>query len=120
MAKAGNLYFAEFADVSVGEANRLAASLVDLLGKHAPEADVGRHRADPGAQDLGSLVGIVLDSAAVTAIAAGIAAFLKAHTSVAIRFRDKDGTTGDVRLSGRLEPDHIAAALNRIRRRGGQ
>lgn len=65
-----------FENVSAAEANRLAAELEGLLRRTHPDASGTRKRPDEATMDLGTVVLAVVGSAAATAVAQGIAAWL--------------------------------------------
>jgi hypothetical protein len=65
-----------FPEASPAEANQLAGGLADVLRDLDKDIEVERKRDQPDTQDFGGTLVIVLGSAAATAIAKGIAAWL--------------------------------------------
>lgn len=80
-----------FRDVTTAEANRFASTLADALRDVHPSITVDRHRERANTQDFGaSLIVSILGTAAATAVAKGIAAWLARNSGARIEIRRKD------------------------------
>ncbi len=75
---------------NVARANMLAADLKHFLEDTSPEVNAEQIRANPEDQDFGTILGIVLGSAAITAVAKGIRDWLARNQDAEIEFRTKD------------------------------
>lgn len=86
-------YKVQFANVSKAEADAYAADLADYLRSTVPQQDlkVDRERTSATSQDFGATLVLVLGTAAVTAVAKGVQAWLKAHTGTSIDITTPDG-----------------------------
>lgn len=84
-----------FPDASKAEGNRLANSLADVLRDTDPNILVERQRERPDTQDFGATLAVILGTAAATAVAKGIAAWLARNSGAKIEIRSK----GEVVLS---------------------
>jgi hypothetical protein len=82
-----------FPGVSDAQGNILAASLQPRLREAHPSISVERRRINPEAQDGGATLAIILGSAAITAIAKGIAEWLARNSGTAIEVHAPDGTS---------------------------
>lgn len=78
-----------FADVSTAEGNRLASTLADVLRDVDPNILVHRQRESSDSQDMGASLAVMLGTAAVTAFAKGIAAWLARNSGARIEIRRK-------------------------------
>ena len=78
-----------FPDVSIAEANRLANALADALQDIDPSIVVDRQRERPETQDFGASLAVILGTAAATAVAKGIAAWVARNSGVTIEIRRK-------------------------------
>ena len=78
-----------FPDASVAEGNRLASSLADALQDMDPNIVVDRQRERADTQDFGAILAVILGTAAVTAVAKGIAAWLARNSGARIEIRRK-------------------------------
>jgi len=76
-----------FPDATAAEANRLAGTLADTLRDTDPTVVVQRIRNRADTQDLGASLALVLGTAAVTAIAKGIAAWLARNSGAKMTIR---------------------------------
>jgi hypothetical protein len=96
------------ADTDGAAASGAAGGLADRLREIAgvESAERGRERDDT--MDLGTIVTVVATSAAATAVAQGIAAWLKARRGTKLRVTRPDGTV--VELNG-VDPDAGLKAL---------
>jgi hypothetical protein len=65
-----------FPDASAAEGNRFAGTLADALRDVDPSIVVDRQRERPETQDFGATLAVVLGTAAITAVAKGMAAWL--------------------------------------------
>jgi hypothetical protein len=89
-------YVVRFPKSDDATGNMQARDLADFLRDELP-LDAGvkatPQRANPEAQDFGATLVLILGTAAVTAVAKGIAAWLKGHTGVTMEIAT---TTGHV------------------------
>ena len=83
----------QFLDASMAEKNHLAASLVEALRDTDPGVTADRHREQADTQDFGAIVTVILGSAAVTAIAKGVANWLARNSGAKLQIQRPDGTT---------------------------
>jgi hypothetical protein len=74
----------KFAEATAAEANVLSSSLMDKIRDVAPEAEVSRVRERPDSQDFGTVLVLVLGTAAVEVIARGISAWLTRNSGAKI------------------------------------
>jgi len=103
-----------FADTSVAEGNRLAASLADALRDCDPAVRVDRERERADTQDFGASLSIILGTAAVNALAKGIASWLQRNSGARIEIRrDNNVVLTATRLDSGDVPK-IAEALARL------
>lgn len=93
-----------FADVDKGTANEFAGELAEFLTDELPGASVTRQRDDPLTQDFGATLAVILGSAAVTALAKGIAAWLaRRHEAVVVLQKTDDaGNTRKIQVNGQI------------------
>ena len=75
---------------SVARANILASDLKRCLEETSPEVSTEQIRDDPEAQDFGTIVSVILGSAAITAVAKGIRDWLARNQDAEIELRTKD------------------------------
>lgn len=89
-------------------AQMMAGDLCDFLAIEAAGARVTRHREDPLAMDFGATLAIILGSSSVTALATGLAAWLRRRQDahLQLRRRHPDGTVDDVIVDGRPGARH--------------
>jgi hypothetical protein len=80
----------------------MAEELTDFLRVETPGAEVTRHRDDPLAMDFGATLVIVLGSSSVTALATGLAVWLRRRQDARIQLRrtEADGSTTELTLDG--------------------
>jgi len=76
-----------FGDSTTAEGNRFAGSLADTLRALDPTIQVQRVRDRPDAQDFGASLVVILGTAAVTALAKGIASWLARNSGANIVIR---------------------------------
>jgi hypothetical protein len=76
-----------FSGTSTAEGNRLAGTLGDALRDLDPRIIVQRNRERPDAQDFGASLAVLLGTAAATAVAKGIAAWLARNSGAQIEIR---------------------------------
>jgi hypothetical protein len=76
-----------FPDTSTAEGNQLASSLADALEDLDPNIVVDRQRERSDTQDFGATLAVILGTAAVTAVAKGIAAWLARNSGARIEIR---------------------------------
>jgi hypothetical protein len=101
-----------FPDTSVAEANRLAGSLASAVSQTHPSVSVNRHKTNVESQDGGATLAIILGSAAISAVAKGIAAWLGHNSGTMIEVLRSDGTSVRVKYaSGRDTAETVEAAL---------
>jgi hypothetical protein len=78
-----------FPGASTAEGNRLAGTLADALRDVDPTIVAQRKRERPDTQDFGASLAVVLGTAAVTAVAKGIAAWLSRNSGARVEIRSK-------------------------------
>jgi len=100
-----------FPGASVAEANRYAADLAAVLREIDPEIAVEQRRDREDTQDFGATLAIILGTAAATAVAKGVAAWLARHSGAKIQI----GADGSVLASNLDSRDaaRIAEAFSR-------
>lgn len=81
-----------FPDATTAEANRLAANLADAVRDIDPGVLVERRRERSDTQDFGASLAIMLGTAAATAIAKGIGAWLARNSGVRVEIKRKGET----------------------------
>jgi hypothetical protein len=90
-----NGFVIEFPGVSSPEASRCAAELEQLLKDELADtrspASVERLRIEPEAQDLGTVLAIILGAKATIELAKGISKWLSRHNQGKLRLRTRDG-----------------------------
>jgi Effector Associated Constant Component 1 len=79
-----------FLDATDAERNRLAGTLANHLRDVDPGIIVERQRDRPDTQDFGATLSLVIGTAAATALARGIAAWLARNSGARIEIRRKD------------------------------
>lgn len=88
------------------ESARLAVSLRDWLRDELPTSDVTLVKADQTTMDAGSIVSVILESSAITILAAGVADWLRRrpHSTVKVDGLEVTGLTpgGAERIAHRL------------------
>jgi len=87
-------YHINFLHMSAAEADTAAADLADFLKNEVVDRrqfQVDRQRTKPGSQDFGATLVLVLGTAAATAVAKGVRAWLTAHTGTTIEITDERG-----------------------------
>ncbi|MDJ0838873.1 MAG: hypothetical protein QNK37_20305 [Acidobacteriota bacterium] len=89
-----------FPDASAAQANQWAADLKQLLEETHPDVRLEQVRDREETMDLGATLGIILGSAAVTAVARGIQAWLTKRQDASIEFA-KDGRVTAKGLRGK-------------------
>ena len=100
-----------FGDADVAEANRLASTLAEALRDVDPTILATQVRERQDTQDFGASLSVVLGTAAVTAVAKGIGAWLARNSGARIEIRQGDKV---VLLATHLDSKdvpQIAAAL---------
>jgi hypothetical protein len=98
----------EFMGVDAAEANSMANALRDLILNAHPSVKVTPAQPDPTAQDLGSILQVIISDApviapAITAVAGAITAFLRLRRTASIRIK-KDGEV----IISNVTPDQAA------------
>jgi hypothetical protein len=76
-----------FPDIPLAEGNRLANTLAEALRDADSNIVVDRQRERPDTQDFGATLAVILGTAAVTAVAKGIAAWLARNSGARIEVR---------------------------------
>lgn len=76
-----------FPDNSVADGNRFAGSLANALQDISPDIAVERIRERADTQDFGASLGIILGTAAATAVAKGIGAWLARNSGAKVEIR---------------------------------
>jgi hypothetical protein len=102
-----------FPGASPDQASRYADELKDELLRLAPKFSKEKERDVKKAMDFGATLAIILGSAAVTALAKGIAVFTAKHGDAIIDVKTKNG---DFRVErGHVSPSHAASdSLQRL------
>jgi hypothetical protein len=105
----------EFPDASPAEAGRQAADLEQTLKNTLEDArspaSVERIRVNPEAQDLGTVLAIILGAKATIELAKGIGKWLSRNNQAKLKLRTRDGR--EVVLSN-LESKDIAGVLKSL------
>jgi len=78
-----------FPNASTAEGNRHASTLAESLRDIDPNIVVDRQRERPDTQDFGATLAVMLGTAAATAVANGIAAWLARNSGARIEIRRK-------------------------------
>ena len=115
MADGDHTLTLSFDNADLGEANRFAAELGELLRDADAPIAVREARADPNAMDFGATLVIVLGTPAVIALAKGIADWLRMRPNARVTLKDKDGS---VVASGLTSADARAIIEQRLAARG--
>ncbi len=102
-----------FPGASVAEANRYAADLGAALREIDREIAVEQRRDREDTQDFGATLAIILGTAAATAIAKGVAAWLARHSGAKIQI-SADGTV----LASNLDSGDAARIAEAFSRSG--
>jgi hypothetical protein len=103
-----------FVDVTEAEGNKLAGSLLSSLREIDRNISVERHKTKSESQDYGSILALVLGSAAVGSVAKGIAQWIARHAGTTIRIRSADGTSVDIKnATGQDTAEIVQAALQK-------
>jgi Effector Associated Constant Component 1 len=102
-----------FPDASTAEGNRLASSLADVLSDLDPNIAVDRQRERPDTQDFGATLAVILGTAAATAVAKGIAAWLARNSGARIEIRRKGKVVMTATHLDSKDVPRIAEALSR-------
>jgi len=82
-------FIVSFPDATSAEGNRFANTLADALRDADQNVVVDRQRERPDTQDFGASLAVILGTAAVTALAKGIAAWLARNSGARIEIRLK-------------------------------
>jgi hypothetical protein len=108
-----NGFVIEFPDLSPTEAGKNAASLYEVLKNELvdPEKKLKLERVDPAAQDLGTVIAIILGAKATIELARGVGKWLARNNQTRIRFRTRDGRV--VHLNN-LESNDVAGILKTL------
>jgi len=83
-------YLLHFNELSQAEANRYAEELRNVLLNASPEIAVQRERDDPGTQDFGATLVLVLGTPAVVAAATAIGNWLQLRTKASLTIETPD------------------------------
>lgn len=81
------LFTVSFVDTSSAEGNRLASTLAEALRDTDPDVRVSRERERADTQDFGATLAVIAGTAAGTALAKGIAAWLARNSGARIEIR---------------------------------
>jgi hypothetical protein len=82
-------FILSFSGATSAEGNQLASSLKDVLLDTDPGLTVERQRERPDTQDFGATLAIMLGTAAATAVAKGIAAWLARNSGSKLEIRHR-------------------------------
>lgn len=93
-----------FPEADLSTANRLAAELEEAVSRVVPQAEIGRVREDPAAQDFGAIIEILLASAAAREVARGIGNWIEKRPATKIRLRKTtpEGSSAELEIEGRV------------------
>lgn len=108
-----------FPDTTLAEANQLAGSLQECLSDTDPEVKVDRRRLSADTQDFGASLAVMLGTAAATALAKGIAAWMARNSGVSIQVRRPDGSIVVLTHLNSRDVPSIVAALTQDRQPAG-
>jgi hypothetical protein len=99
-----------FPDAEPDLANRYAQELASHL-THLGVPDVSRRRENSEAQDFGATLVLVLGTASVTAIAQGLAAWVKRH-GIKVQLSKPDGTVVSISNADSADIASIVQAIH--------
>jgi hypothetical protein len=103
-----------FLGVTDAEGDKLAGSLLSTLRETDRNLSAERRKADPQSQDYGSILTLVLGSAAVGSVAKGVAQWIARHAGTTIRIQSPDGTSVDIKnATGQDTAQIVQAALQK-------
>jgi hypothetical protein len=102
MTQASQELRVSFTGIDLATANQLAEDLQDALAEEVPDANAARLREDPLTQDFGATLVIILSSAAVTALAKGMAKWLARRQDARVQLKRTmaDGRVIDILIDG--------------------
>jgi hypothetical protein len=83
-------FIVSFPNVSTAEGNRFAGTLAAILRDADPTVEVDRVRERSDTQDFGASLALVLGTAAATAVAKGISAWLARNSGAHLEIRRND------------------------------
>jgi len=107
-------YQIRFPESSDAEADKLAGSMVSAINDTHRNVTVERHKANNESQDLGSILVLVLGSAAVGSVSKGIAQWIARNAGTTIRIQSPDGTSVDIKnATGQDTAQIVQAALQK-------
>jgi hypothetical protein len=101
-----------FPEASTAEGNQLAVDLRDCLRDINGNVQVERLRDNPDTMDFGATLGLILGSAAVIAVAKGIAAWLARNSGVRLEIRQSDGSVAILTNLDSRDVFRIAQAIS--------
>jgi hypothetical protein len=84
-------YIIEFEGASPADANRYAEELRDALLGAAPEARVERRRADPGTQDFGATLILVLGTPVAVVLANAFRDWINRRSDARVNIKTPEG-----------------------------
>jgi Effector Associated Constant Component 1 len=87
----GSPFIISFPGSSTAEANRFASGLATAIREAERDVSVEQKRDRPDSQDAGATLVLVLGTAAATAVAKGVEAWLARHSGAKIQI-SKDGS----------------------------
>jgi hypothetical protein len=108
-------FLIRFPTADDAEANQYANSLADHLRQEIPPATGLKAepiRTNKESQDFGATVVLILGTAAATAVAKGIQAWLKGHTGASIEIVTKQGRVVARNIESKSAADIAAAFTN--------
>jgi len=91
MHGSGETLLLSFAGATADDRSRYAADLKEFLADLDPALQLERRRERPDAQDFGSTLVLVLGTTAVTALAHGVASWLRRNSGAKITVRKSTG-----------------------------
>jgi hypothetical protein len=101
-----------FHDSTTADGNRYAGSLAEVLRGVEPAIQVERVRENPDRQDFGVSLAVVLGTAAVTALAKGIASWLARNSGAKMEIRRNGQVLLTVSHLDSTDVPKLAAALH--------
>jgi hypothetical protein len=102
-----------FGDASTAEGNRLASTLAEALRDVDPSIVVDRKRERADTQDFGATLAVIVGTAAATALAKGIAAWLARNSGARIEVRRRGEVVLVATHLDSKDVPRIAEALSR-------
>lgn len=99
-----------FVGVTDAEGDKLAGSLLSSLRETDRTVSVERRKTNSGSQDYGSILALVLGSAAVSSVATGVSQWIAKHAGTTVRIQTADGTSVDIKHATGVDTAEIVQA----------